>query len=455
MSEHRARITGSEMEWAVWIRQHPEGEFVPCPPGLPNALLLRSLTDRVLRDRVSGMTTNGSRMYEDLSCFIEYATPEDTSYWSTVTNELAGEQIVIDMLERARQQGRIADYILNKRVLSDDGNTWGYHTSFSCDARKMAITQEHLAPIGMHLATQNIYAGAGAIWHRPGRPAEYALAQKVFNLDCDYSFSSHSTQPLVSTRNESLANPGNLLRLHVTSMDANMSPWATWMRLGTTSIVLSLLEDGYKGDDIMPESGAMYEFAKDVALDTSLQHSIKLDSGKQARALDIQHQLFSHAAKLSNLDDQDQEVMHEWGRALNDLEADPELLQDRADWVIRRRFINHAIEKSDDTLTLNSHQAAVRDRGYDLLKDNVGIGTILRERGPLAKWMPSKESIDHAIDTPPQTTRAKLRAELIKRYYKTGELVSNWYYVGVGTGGDAHRHWLQDPWEPDHESPAA
>jgi proteasome accessory factor A len=454
MSERRARITGTEMEWAVWIRQHPEDEFAPCPPGLPNMLLLRSLTDRILRDRVSGMTTNGSRIYEDLSRFIEYATPEDTSYWSTVTNELAGEQIVIDTLERARQQGRFADYILNKRVLSDDGNTWGYHASFSCDPRKMAITQDYLAPMGMHLATQNIYAGAGAIWHRPGHPAEYALAQKVFNLDCDYSFSSHSDQPLLSMRNESLVNAGNLLRLHITSMDANMSPWATWMRLGTTSIVLSLLEDGYKGDDIMPESGTMHEFAKDVALDTTMQHSIKLDSGKQARALDIQHQLFNHAAKLSRLDDQDQEVMREWERALNDLEDDPNLLSDRADWVIRRRFITRALEKGDAP-TLDSHQAAMRDRGYDLLKNGVGIGAILRERGSLAKWMPPKESIDQAIDTPPQTTRAKLRSELIARYYKTGSLVSNWYFVGVGTGDEARRHLLQDPWEPNRESPAA
>ena len=107
MSESRRRITGTEMEWSPWIRHEPDSELVPCPNSLPDQLLRTCLSDQIIRDPKSGMTTNGSRIYQDLSSFIEYATPEDTSYWSTVTNELAGQWIVLDTLERHRNFVRI------------------------------------------------------------------------------------------------------------------------------------------------------------------------------------------------------------------------------------------------------------------------------------------------------------------------------------------------------------
>lgn len=455
MSEQRRRITGTEMEWSPWIRHTPGGPLEPCPNSLPDQLLRDHLSDRLIRDTRSGMTTNGSRIYQDLSSFIEYATPEDTSYWSTVANELAGERIVLDTLERGRRAGRFADYILNKRVLSDNGNTWGYHTSFSCDPNKISISYKSLETIGMHLATQNIYAGAGAIWHPHEKPATYAIAQKVCNLTCDYALYTHGNdQPLLSMRDEPLADRENQLRLHLTSMDANVSPWATWLRLGTTSIVLSLMEDGYKGNDISIEPGTMHLLAKQVAMDSELKHSVALNRGGQARAVDIQRKLLEHAQKL-DLDEQDQEVVAEWERALDDLETDPDLLKDRADWVIRRSVIQRALNKLNaeanlnSEITLDSHQAAMRDRGYDLLKEGVGIGTILRKRGSLARWMPSEEAIDKAIDTPPQTTRAKVRSKLIKKYHNNDNMTSRWDYVGISDTTD--RHWLQDPWVTQFE----
>ncbi len=451
MTERKRRITGTEMEWSPWIRQTPDTPLVPCPEGLPNMLLQHHLSDKIIRDPRSGMSTNGARIYQDLGRFVEYATPEDTSYWSTVANEIAGERVVLDMLERAKLEGKFADYILNKRVMSDDGNTWGYHTSFSCDSKKMSISQQSLETIGMHLATQNIYAGAGAIWRQPGKPASYALAQKVCNLTCDYALHTHGNdQPLVSMRDEPLADPESLLRLHLTSMDANISPWATWMRLGTTSLVLTLLENGYRGSDIAIQPGTMHLFAKQVARDTNLNSLVPLKSGKEVRALDIQRSLLEHAEKL-DLDDQDQEVATEWRRALNDLEADPELLRDRADWVIRRAVIERALDKLNHDLdaatpevTLDSHSIAIRDRGYDLLKDDVGIGSILRRRGTLAKWMPPEGTIELAMETPPETTRAKIRSELIRKYHTDDNLNSRWNFVG--TNRDSQKHWLKNPW---------
>lgn len=441
------RITGTEMEYPVMIQQTPEDTIGKVDEAhVLNRLIADHLPDDLIRYHHSGMTSNGSRLYVDLTSFMEYATPEDTSFKGTVANEIAGERIVLSILDSAQAAGDIASYAVNKRVVSDNLTTWGYHTSFAIDKAKLGINYISMHPIGMHLATQNIYAGAGTLYNNEHGKQSYAIAQKVLNLTCDTSTSSHTPamQPLLSLRDESHANK-NIGRLHLTSMDANISPWATWMRLGTTSIVARLVENGYqhgKDDDIRLNDMPIHQMAISVAHDSDLKKTFQLRRGEYVRAADIQRTLYNHAALL-DLPTQEQEVMIEWKKALDDIEEDPNLLVDRADWVIRKQIIERGLAKRG--LGLDSPMARLYDKSYDYLdshsidtaRGSRSIGLRLRGRGVLHQFMPSDDAIATAMSSPPQTTRAKVRGEYIRDHPNSPLPYVDWSLIApLGRPGD-------------------
>ncbi|RYX78974.1 hypothetical protein EON76_04665 [bacterium] len=450
MESLEQRVTGTEMEYSIWARRSPDARLEPLANNSSLQTILKTcLPNEIKTAGESGMTSNGSRIYVDLGRFIEYATPEDISFEGTVANEIAGERIVVSTMDNAVAEGFVHDFAVNKRVVSDDNNTLGYHTSFMVDGSKFDMSLSNLKAIGMHLATQNIYAGAGALhYDHHYKVKGYAIAQKVLNLNCEIARSTHATeQPLLSERDVARANNGTK-RLHLTTMDANISPWATWMRLGTTSIVARLIENDYQGryaKDLDLLDMPMHRYAKYIALDPTLKFSVRSrHRDKRMRGIDVQRILFEHALKL-DLPAQEQKVMAEWNRALDDLETDPKLLADRADWVIRKKVIDHALAKRG--LDLKSKVAISRDKAYDYLDNKPtadvpgstrSIGMRLRDRGVLSNWM-DEAAIQKAITTPPQTTRAKIRAEFVNQNWDNEKAAVTWDRINI----DASQHRAQ------------
>ena len=324
------------------------------------------------------------------------------------------------------------DFILNKRVVDDELHTWGYHASFCCDALKIQIDRKNLAPLGPHLATHNIYTGAGSVVKKLDGRAEYALAQKVLNLNTDFAQSSHSTdQPLISLREEALADRIRFSRVHITSMDANMSPWATWMKLGTTSVVLRMMELGYLKDDIRFEDDT-YQVAIDVAYDTDLKVLYRQEDGRTITALDVQYELLLTAQKMASregLPDEAIRILDEWEHALVDLDTDPELLIDRSDWVAKRAVLRkymarHALDLSDD-------EVIKKDRQWSHIGP-LGIASRLRD-GVWSDYMPVEE-VDRAYLMPPSGTRAATRGRFIKEHHlkNRGErMFASWEKVQI------------------------
>ncbi|MEP6710356.1 MAG: proteasome accessory factor PafA2 family protein, partial [Candidatus Saccharibacteria bacterium] len=290
--------------------------------------------------------------------------------------------------------------------------------------------------LGTHLATHNIYGGAGAIV-RTHNQAKYVIGQKVLNLNCDFATSSHgnnsSPQPLISLRDEELADSQEYSRVHITSIDANMSPWATWMKLGTTSVVLRMMELGYlKNDDLQFEED-MHQVAKDVAYDTTLFNMIRRDDGKTITAIEVQESLLLRAQKMTSIEglpDEEMKILDEWERALVDLREDPELLSDRSDWIAKLKVIKlymarHAIESFDDEMVIK------KDRQWSHIGP-LGIGEKLR-KGRWAKWMPTEDEIEKLRLFPPQNTRAATRGKFIRELMLNEDLVfaASWNKIKI------------------------
>lgn len=437
------RITGTEMEWGLLIQNVPRQDFHPVEKLTG---VVEETTTEELR-RMGTFLSNGSRYYLDIGTHPEYATPEDDSIEGTIANELAGERIVYEGFEKARLEGKFHDFRLNKRLIDDNGITWGHHESFSAKSGPVQIHPESLALLGLHLATVNIFTGAGIILRNSQGKGRFSIAQKVHSLTKDFSDSTTgNNKPLVNLRPEHHADANKYLRVHVTSGDANMSPWAMRMRLGSISLVLLLTEHGYTPRISLQMP--LHQVAKKTANDISLKGRIELADGKKFTALDIQGEIISAVKDLADkkqLTSDETTSLKLWEDAYNDLAKDPDLLLDRSDWLAKKRYL----EKFMDRRGLNWEDPKVlrREKQWDDISPH-GFAVKLRET-LWSPWMPPEELISRRHLTPPETTRATLRGRYITQFANSAhDSTVEWSFIKH----DGIEFKLRDPFATTHPS---
>jgi proteasome accessory factor A len=448
MSELAPRITGTEMEWSVMVQPQAGWDFKPLVNefGGP-AGVIKSCPPRI--SHLGDYLANGARYYHDVG-HVEYATPESRSIIGTVAEEIAGEQIVYESLARFVAGRELHDARLNKRVIDDERHVWGYHMNLSSQTPALLFAKNYLPVLGLHLATLNAYGGAGAVVPNGRGQLRFAVAQKTATLTTDSYYSSHSVhRPLISLRSEPHADKNRMSRVHISSMDANMSPWATWMKLGTISLVLRLVEDGYDANNMLTQR-PLYEMAKRVGFDQHFKANFELTDGRTISTLGIQEELFEQAYKFAETHDipqQERDILPEWERALEDLREDPLLLANRADWVAKKVILEEYMDRHE--LRLSSPEIAKKDRQFDLISP-LGFGMKLRQKRWL-EWMPAAERIQRALTKPPRNTRAKIRGDFIlacanmKRQTKSevANFNTSWTNVAV----NSNSIYLGDPYQ--------
>jgi len=420
----KPRIFGTELEYGLVTDATAGGQN-------GNHEDIRGLINDYVGDglaQVDGFYSNGSRIYEDVGSHIEYCTPEDDSIEGTVANEIAGERIILDGLKRAKQAGLFDNFRLNKRVMDDSGTSWGYHINLLMKRGEYSPPFDPIA-LGLHLATINMFTGAGMITPKLFGSPRFALAQKTFGLSHEISNNTTAgNKPLINTRDEPLANSNEYFRLHVVSNDANLSPWAMRMRLGTVALILKLGENGFSFDEFETEKPA-YKLSKDVAEDLTLRQVVRLQNGRTIRPINIQEEFVQSARRLAEkveLPLEEVAIIDEWEKACVDIIDDPEKLIDRADWVAKFRILK--LVKDNYRLKWGSGKLRFLDRHWDNLAD--GFGQRMRNK-EWAKWMPSEELITKRMRTPPDTTRAILRGRFITRFAHIEDAGVNWHKVAL------------------------
>jgi proteasome accessory factor A len=280
-----------------------------------------------------------------------------------------------------------------------------------------------------------VWAGAGHVESVNGENTFYT-SQKVGTLEEVFSLSTTDPKPLVNLRNEPLSAGNRYNRVHVTSGDANMSPWAIWMTLGTTSIVLRMIEDGDTIGDLASQNNALV-VAQSVRSDFNLTEQIEMANGIKVTALDMQGNLIMRARQLEArglLSTEEVPVLREWERVIDDLRIDQLRTIDRIDWVAKYNLIlSYVDSRGVDFKT--STKPPLLDKLWGEMSPQ-GLGLKHRE-GAGKQWMPSEDKIKTAITTPPQTTRAKVRGGFIKAYSKVPTYdVADWHFLKLGTSKD-------------------
>lgn len=421
------RIMGTETEYGLLIKRDKYHPF-ECPNGEAH-MIVDSAT---FSPKIGTFFANGSRFYADLGQHMEYATPEDSSILGTVANEIAGERNTYLTCENARESGIIHDFSLNKRVIDDDGNSWGHHENFLVP-KSVTINEKSLALLGLHVVTVSIFTGAGAVLTNKRGEGYYTISQKALRLEEDYSLATTKSKPVVNLRNEPLAAADRWSRIHVTQGDSNMSPWAMAMRLGTISLVLKLIEHQVDLSEFYLKD-PLYKAGISIATDLSLKNRLELANGKTIKAVDIQRELMNAVRKLEKGDDINNEerwVLNEWERACDDIEANRNKLSDRADWVAKLIILEECVLRDD--LDWDSRKLKDIDKLWGNLSPS-GLGQ--RFRNSLwSDWMPPENLIKERQVSPPEDTRAKIRGRFINRFSSSKDKKDvNWDSLEYCTG---------------------
>ena len=358
---------------------------------------------------------NGARLYLDVGSHPEYATPECDDLRELVAHDKAGERILegllVDAERRLHEEGIPGDVYLFKNNTDSAGNSYGCHENYLTSRRDdLAHYAEVLIPF---FVSRQIYAGAGKVL-QTARGAIYCIAQRAEHIWEGVSSATTRSRPIINTRDEPHADAERYRRLHVIVGDSNMSEYTTFLKVGATSILLRMLEDpSVVLRDMTLENPI--RAIREISHDMSCRRTVRLQNGREVSALDIQREYLDRALRYADakgLSPLEAKALQMWEHCVSTIEKDPLELDREVDWVIKYRLIEAYRSKHD--LPLSHPKVALMDLQYHDVNRSRSLFYLLQDRDRLER-MCSDADVDDAIDNPPQTTRARLRGEFIRR----------------------------------------
>ena len=357
---------------------------------------------------------NGARLYLDVGSHPEYATPECDSVHGVVVHDKAGERILESLVEQAEQrlheEGIAGQIYLFKNNTDSAGNSYGSHENYLVarfgEFQKLADT---LIPF---LVTRQIFAGAGKVLQTP-RGAVYSISQRAEHIWEGLSSATTRSRPIINSRDEPHADAERYRRLHVIVGDSNMSEYTVWLKLSTADLVLRMIEAGTVMRDLTLDNPI--RAIREISHDMTCRRRVKLAGGREMSALEIQREYFERVSQFvehTGSDENTDVVLSEWGRILDTLADDPLKLTRECDWVAKYHLVEDYRRRYD--LPLSHPRVGMLDLQYHDVNRERGLYYLLQRRGRVDRVVTDAE-IEEARDTPPQTTRAKLRGDFIRQ----------------------------------------
>ncbi len=290
---------------------------------------------------------NGSRLYLDVGSHPEYATAECDELVQLVTHDKAGERILeglqIDAEQRLAGEGILGDIYLFKNNTDSAGNSYGCHENYLVGRQgEFFRLAEVLIPF---LVSRQLICGAGKVLQTP-RGATYTVSQRAEHVWESVSSATTRSRPIINTRDEPHADAERFRRLHVIVGDSNMSETTTLLKVGSTDLVLRMLEAGIPMRDLSLENPI--RSIRDISQDPTGRKLVRLSNGRSISGLDMQREYLDRVhtfarghGLLTDPNSVPSRVVDLWSRTLDAIESDR--LQDIAteiDWVIKRELLD-------------------------------------------------------------------------------------------------------------------
>lgn len=363
--------------------------------------------------------TNGARLYHDHG-HPEYSTPECRSLADLLAHDRAGMRVVRECARRHEERS-------GKSVQIYKNNTDYHQMSYGCHenylVRRDLPFERLVAGLLPFLVTRVLYTGAGKVGvekgYGPGQRAVegelvYQLSQRADFFNELMSVDTLFRRPLINTRDEPHADPRRWVRLHVILGDANLSETATALKVGTTALVLDVLEAGYGPPG---ELKSPVDAIKRLSLGgaASVRRPLELADRSTVPAIEIQRAYLRAAEELAaGRDEETDWVLREWAKVLDDLETDLRGTRDRVDWVAKQELLRSFVES--EGLKWAEEEELLRSLELDYHGlDPEGLFWTLERQGAMRR-LTEDEDIERAARTPPRDTRAHVRGHCLRHF---------------------------------------
>jgi proteasome accessory factor A len=372
---------------------------------------------------------NGARLYLDVGSHPEYATPECDSLTDLVAHERAGERILEGLLieaeNRLHEEGIAGQIFLFKNNTDSAGNSYGCHENYSVSRHgEFSRLADVLIPF---LVTRQLICGAGKVLQTP-RGAVFCLSQRAEHIWESTSSATTRSRPIINTRDEPHADAERYRRLHVIVGDSNMNEVTTFLKVGSADLVLRMIEAGVVMRDLVLENPI--RAIREISHDITGRRKIQLANNKEMSALEIQQEYLAKAAEFveRNGDQSAKRIVELWGRVLNAVEAgNLDTVSREIDWVSKYQLIERYQAKHD--ISMSHPRIAQLDLAYHDIRRGRGLYALMEKRRQVDR-IADDLRIFEAKETPPQTTRARLRGEFIKHAQeKRRDFTVDWVHL--------------------------
>ena len=379
---------------------------------------------------------NGARLYVD-HAHPEYSSPEVTNPLDAVRWDKAGELVMLEAVRRvAATPGIAAPINLYKNNTDNKGASYGAHENYLCSRdTPFASLVRHLVPF---FVTRQVVTGAGRVGlGQDGRTAGFQISQRADFFEVEVGLETTLKRPIVNTRDEPHADADRYRRLHVIIGDANLAEISTYLKVGTTALVLAMIEANFLADDLTIAQPVRELHL--VSHDPSLRHTIQLADGRTITALDLQGEYLDRARKFvddrqgDDADEQTRDVLARWESVLTRLANDPMQLAGELDWVAKLRLLNGYRDR--DGLDWDSPRLQLVDLQYSDVRPEKGLYHRLVSRGAITRLL-ADDVVAAAVDEPPEDTRAYFRGECLRRY-GTAVAAASWDSVIFDVGRES------------------
>ncbi|MEK7286828.1 MAG: depupylase/deamidase Dop [Nitrospirota bacterium] len=393
------------------------------------------------------LLVNGGRFYVD-GAHPEYSTPECADPKELVLYEKAGERILALSVEFANRRKRgEAAFSIYKNNSDHKGNSYGYHENYLVDR---AVSFDKLsAQLIPFLVTRQIFTGSGKVGSDlKNDNTPYQISQRSDFFEVLIDLNTMVKRPIINTRDEPHSDPKRFRRLHVIVGDANMSEITTYLKVGTMSLVLTMIEEGREVSGVGLDDPV--RSIKEISRDLTLKEKVRLKSGLAWSAIEIQRAYLEAAERHfeQSADPITEEILQRWRSVLDRLAEDPKLLSREIDWVIKQELISSYMQRKG--CGWKDPRVAMMDIQYHDVVSEKGLYYAL-ERSNHVDRLLTDDAILRACETPPESTRAYFRGTCLKKFSKEIHAAS-WTSILFNVGdGAVKKVPLMDPMKGNKE----
>ncbi|MET3954551.1 proteasome accessory factor PafA2 [Rhodococcus sp. OAS809] len=377
--------------------------------------------------------TNGARLYVD-HAHPEYSAPEVADPLDAVIWDKAGERVMEAAARHASSVPGAPRLQLYKNNVDGKGASYGTHENYLCSRETpFASIVTGLTPF---FASRQVICGSGRVGlGQSGDEAGFQLSQRSDYIEVEVGLETTLKRGIINTRDEPHADADKYRRLHVIIGDANLAEMSTYLKVGTTALVLDLIEAGVDLTDL--QLARPVTAVHHISHDPTLRKTVALADGRELTGLALQRIYLERVSKFldreADRDPRADDIVAKWAMVLDLLERDPMECANILDWPAKLRLLEGF--RNREGLTWSAPRLHLVDLQYSDVRLDKGLYNRLVARGSMERLVTEQQVLD-AVTNPPTDTRAYFRGECLRRF-GADIAAASWDSVIFDLGGES------------------